>query len=106
MTSLGIWLALRLVSRAIERVRLKAFDRQIGALVGAANGLMLCLAITFFTVTMSEQGRESVRASRAGFYSACLLRRVDTLLPQVLHAAIDPFLHEFERQLVGQKPPP
>ena len=99
VTSLTIWLALRFASRAIERMKLKAFDRQLGALVGAANGLLLCLAITFFTVTLSERGHEAVRSSRSGFYFAQLVQRADAMMPNDIHAVVDPYLREFEQQL-------
>ena len=36
---------------AIDRVKLNEFDRQMGALVGFAKGVLLCIAITFFAVT-------------------------------------------------------
>ena len=56
-TSLVIWMAFRLVSGLIDRVKLKEFDRQIGALVGAAKGVLYCVVITFFAVFLSEQAR-------------------------------------------------
>lgn len=99
VTSLVIWLALGFVSRAIERMRLKAFDRQLGAIVGAANGLLLCLAITFFTVSLSESGKGAVRVSRAGFYSAQLIGCANSLLSKDTRAVVDPYLREFEQQL-------
>jgi membrane protein required for colicin V production len=99
LTSLAIWLALAAVSRAIERVRLKTFDRQLGALVGVANGLLLCLAITFFTVTLSDRGRESVHASLSGIYLARLIELADVFIPKNVHAQVDPYLREFEQQL-------
>ncbi|NIL97244.1 MAG: CvpA family protein, partial [Planctomycetales bacterium] len=34
ITSLGIWLLFRLVAGVIDRVRLKEFDRQVGAMFG------------------------------------------------------------------------
>ena len=57
---MAIWLVFRLVSGLIDRVRLKEFDRQMGALFGAAKGVLLCVAITFFAVTLSTQARTAV----------------------------------------------
>ena len=62
--SLAVWLVFRLVSGFIDRLRLKEFDKQMGGLVGAAKGVLLCLAITFFAVTLHERSRESVLESR------------------------------------------
>ncbi len=38
LTSLAIWLLFRMVSGIIDRVKLKEFDRQMGALFGLAKG--------------------------------------------------------------------
>ena len=51
-TSLAIWIVFRLVSRLIDRMKLKEFDRQIGALLGLAKGMVLCVIITLFAVTL------------------------------------------------------
>src|SRR3972149_1242062 len=53
VTSLAIWLLFRMVSGIIDRVKLREFDRQMGALFGLAKGALLCLVITFFAVTLS-----------------------------------------------------
>ena len=39
--------------RTIDRLKLKEFDRQIGAIFGLAKGVLWCAVITFFTVTLS-----------------------------------------------------
>src|SRR5262249_8486767 len=56
-TSLIIWLAFRLVANFINRVKLREFDHQMGALFGAAKGVLWCVAITFFAVTLSTKAR-------------------------------------------------
>lgn len=98
-TSFVIWLAFRTVSQAIERVRLKEFDRQVGGLFGAAKGVLLCVVITFFAVTLSEKGRELVLASRSGHYIARLLQRADPVMPPEVHAVLDPYLKQLETEL-------
>ena len=40
-TSLAIWVGFRVVKRLINRMKLKEFDRQIGALLGLAKGVVL-----------------------------------------------------------------
>ena len=39
--SLAIWMMYRVVGGAIDRVKLNEFDRQMGALVGFAKGVLL-----------------------------------------------------------------
>jgi membrane protein required for colicin V production len=103
-TSLTIWVVFRQVSRVIERVQLKDFDRQVGALFGAAKGVLLCVAITFFAVSLSADGRQTVLASRSGHYIARLLHQADPLMPKELHALVDSYLRELEEQLNPRGP--
>jgi len=98
-TALVVWLAFRVVSSMIERVRLKEFDRQVGGLFGAAKGVVLCVAITFFAVTLSEKSRELVLESRSGDYIARLIAKADPIMPEELHGVLDPYLGRLEREL-------
>ena len=104
LTSLTIWVVFRQVSQVIERVQLKDFDRQVGALFGAAKGVLLCVAITFFTVSLSGENRDAVLASRSGRYIARLLHQADPLLPKEMHALLDPYLRGLEGQLDPRGP--
>ncbi|HQU44358.1 MAG: hypothetical protein B7Z73_17510 [Planctomycetia bacterium 21-64-5] len=98
-TSLTVWLVFRKVSQAIDRVQLKEFDRQVGGLLGAAKGVLVCVAITFFAVSLSARGREAVLASRSGVCIARLLQQADPVMPKEMHAVLDAYLHQLERQL-------
>jgi len=109
-TSLAIWLLFRIVASFINRVRLREFDRQMGALFGAAKGVLLCVGITFFAVTLSSKGRAAVLNSRSGYYIAQLLARADSVMPKELHDVLDPYLDKLERELdpsaTPSSPPP
>jgi membrane protein required for colicin V production len=104
-TSLLIWVAFRFVSKAIDRVRLQEFDRQIGGLIGLAKGVLLCVAITFFAVTLATQTREAVLRSRSGHYIALLIARADGVMPPEVHEVLDPYLNRLEEELNGQGGP-
>ena len=56
-----IWILFRMLSGLIDRVKLKEFDRQMGALTGLAKGGLLCIAITFFAVSLSGDNVSYVR---------------------------------------------
>src|SRR6187401_319624 len=56
-TGLVVWIGFNLVSEAIERVKLKEFDRQLGAIFGAAKGVLLCVLITLFSVALLGDGQ-------------------------------------------------
>jgi len=98
-TSAGIWLAFRIVAGIIDRVKLREFDRQLGALFGGVKGVLLCMAITFFAVTLSSSAREVVLASKSGHYIGMLLHRVHPLIPEGVHEVLHPHFEEFERKL-------
>lgn len=106
VTSMAIWMLFRVVAGAIDRVKLREFDRQIGALFGAAKGVMLCVAITFFAVTLSVKARDSVLRSRSGYYIARLLNRADRVMPQELHQILDPYLDKLQKGLDPNAPQP
>jgi membrane protein required for colicin V production len=99
VTSLAIWILFRFVKGFIDRVRLREFDRQLGALFGLAKGVLWCVAITFFAVTLSTQARTAVLHSRSGYYIALLLTRADAVMPKELHDVLDPYLDKLEHQL-------
>lgn len=98
-TSFAIWTIFRLVSGMINRVQLQGFDRQLGALFGAAKGVLWCLLITFFAVTMSTESRRAVLESRSGYYIAALIHRGEPLLPPEIHNAIGGYLDQLDRGL-------
>ena len=51
-TALVIWVGFRMISKSIDRMKLREFDRQIGALFGLAKGGLYCILITLFAVTL------------------------------------------------------
>ncbi len=104
-SSLSIWFVFHLVSSLIDRVRLKEFDRQMGALFGLAKGVLACVAITFFAVTLSTQARTAVLRSQSGYYIALLLHRADGVMPRELHEVLDPYLNKLEQELETRPDP-
>ncbi|MEX0611394.1 MAG: CvpA family protein [Pirellulales bacterium] len=99
-TSFIIWTLFRLVSGAIDRVRLESFDRQLGAMFGLAKGVLLCVAITFFAVTLlpPTQG-EAIVASQSGRYIVALLDKSHSVFPPEIHDVVDPYLNRIEQRL-------
>jgi membrane protein required for colicin V production len=99
-TSFIIWTLFRLVSGAIDRVRLESFDRQLGAMFGLAKGVLLCVAITFFAVTLLPPAQgEAIVASQSGRYIVVLLDKSHSVFPPEIHKVVDPYLNKIEEQL-------
>jgi membrane protein required for colicin V production len=107
-TALVIWTLFRVVSGMIDRVKLVSFDRQLGAMVGLVKGVLFCVAITFFAVTLLPQPqKETILASQAGRYIVVLLDKTDAIVPPEIHDVIGPYLHEIEKRLdPNHKPTP
>lgn len=99
LTSFAVWFAFRIVAGAIDRIKLKDFDRQIGAIIGLCKGVLLCIAITFFAVTLSANARASVLKSKSGGYIALLMNKADAVMPRELHDVLDPYMDKLERGL-------
>ncbi len=104
-TSLAIWVLFRLVAGFIDRVKLKEFDRQMGALFGVGKGVLFCLVITFFAVTLAEGSRQAVLNSHSGKFTAKLLQKATPVMPEEVRDALGKYIDEFERKLDPNTPP-
>jgi len=102
-TSLAVWLVFRVISGAINAIHLSAFDHQLGLLLGLAKGVLLCVVITFFAVTLAPGYRDQIVASRSGRIVAEIIVRADQYLPKDVVETVDPFVKQFEDQL--RRPP-
>ena len=101
-TSLVIWVAFNMVKQSIDRLKLKEFDRQIGALFGLLKGALYCTLITLFAVTlMGDSIREKIVASRSGRFIARNLDRSEAVIPPELHEFLRPYLEKFDQRFNG-----
>ena len=106
-SSFFIWMAFRVVAGVIDRVRLREFDRQMGALVGFAKGVLLCVAITFFAVSLLEDRRDQIIASRSGQYIVQLLDKAEAVTPPEIKRVIGPYIERVNERLdPNYQPPP
>ena len=85
-------------------MQLKEFDRQLGTLFGAVKGVLWCVVITFFAVTLSEPARQGVLKSHSGYYIAVLTARAVPLLPQEVRAVLGKYIDELDRRLDPKQP--
>lgn len=99
-TGMIVWVGFNLISEVIERVKLKEFDRQLGALFGAAKGVLLCVLITLFSVALlGDIQRQAICTSKSGYYIAVLLDRADVVIPRELHEVLAPYLERLDRDI-------
>ncbi len=106
-TSMIVWLIFRAVAQLIDRVKLKEFDRQLGALFGLAKGVLLCVAITFFAVSLlADDQKEMVLTSRSGHYIGLLITQAHAVMPDEIHDIVHPYLHRIKDELDGENHSP
>ncbi|HJN66128.1 MAG: CvpA family protein [Pirellulales bacterium] len=95
-----IWILFRLLSGLIDRVKLKEFDRQMGAVAGIVKGGLLCVAITFFALSLvGPPYQKAIMTSRSGYYIGYFIDRIDGIMPQGMHDMLHPYLDELDKQL-------
>ena len=104
-TSLAIWMVFRVVRGGIDKVKLQSFDRQMGAFVGAARGVLWCVGVTFFAVTLLPDSLKSqIIGSKSGYYIAKLLDKADSVVPPEIHQVVGPHLARLEQELNQGQP--
>lgn len=99
-TSFVIWVGFRLLSGMIDRVRLKEFDRHLGAAFGLAKGLIYCLLITMFALSLLGPNQQAtICQSRSGYYIASALDCGVGILPKEIHDVVGPYLAKLDNKL-------
>jgi membrane protein required for colicin V production len=99
-SSLIIWLSFRMVSGSIDKVKLKDFDRQLGAGFGLIKGMALCLLITMFAMTLLGSAQQQrIANSKSGLYITRILASADGVLPAELKQIVGPYIDNVERRL-------
>lgn len=98
-TSLAVWLVFRFVSELIDKIKLHQFDRQLGAILGLAKGVLFALLITFFAVTLAEGTRQVVLKARSGHFASVFIHKAVPLLPDDVRAALGKYIDEFDQKL-------
>lgn len=98
-SSVGVGFVFKLISGLIDKVHLSSFDHQLGLVFGAAKGLLMCIVVTFFAVTLAPDYRPQIVGSRSGRILADLIVRADAMLPPDIHELVEPFIRQFEEKL-------
>jgi membrane protein required for colicin V production len=107
MLFVGVWLVFRLfnavICAALKKMRIKEFDRQLGALVGFLKGLFVCMVITFFAVSFSEVSRSYVLSSKSGHYLALLIDKTGALIPADMSERLTTQIELFRRNVAEER---
>jgi membrane protein required for colicin V production len=99
VTSAVVWVVFQRISSTLEYLKLGDFDRQLGGVCGAIKGVLLCVAITFFVVTVLPENRAEVLNTHSGRAIGRFLAQADAIMPVELKAELEPYLKPLEEQL-------
>ncbi len=100
-SSFIIWVVFRLLSNAIDSMRLRDFDRHMGALMGLGKGILYCLLITMFAVTLlGPRQQQAIIDSRSGSYISQILSATNGIVwPKEVEQIVRPYLDRVEQKL-------
>ncbi|MDR1924190.1 MAG: CvpA family protein [Planctomycetaceae bacterium] len=91
-----------MIRSLIEKFRLAKYDRLLGAILGFAKGLLICMVITFFAVMICEKSRSIVFESKVGNTIANLIVQVKLFLPDESCKMLRTQIDLFDEQLDGK----
>lgn len=91
--SLLVYVVASLFKGLLAKIRLEEYDRHIGSLLGGVKGLLVCMALTFFLVTLSESARDTVLRSQSGYLAAVVMDAVHPVMPPKFHELLEPYIH-------------
>jgi membrane protein required for colicin V production len=105
-SSLVIWMLFRLLSTSIDKIKLKEFDRQLGAGFGLIKGAVLCCVITMFAMTLlGPSQQQAIANSKSGYYIGRALSHAGGILPDEAKQVIGPYIERVNRQLEEGRDP-
>lgn len=100
ISSFFVWMIFRVVRKMIDSVKMEGFDHQMGAIIGFVRGVIWCVGLTFFAVTLlPEAQKQLIISSRSGYYIAKLLDETDSLFPPEVHQVVGPYLDRLNNEL-------
>ena len=86
----------------LEKAHFQEFDKHLGAIFGVLKGALLTLVFTFFIVAISEKARAYVLTTYTGHFSAIIMDRLNPVMPQELHAILEPYIHSLDEAAKGK----
>lgn len=79
----------RVLKGWLEKAKFADFDKHLGGIFGLIKGVVICLVVIFFGVTLSESMRETVLASHSGHAAAVIMQRLGPVMPKELAGVIE-----------------
>ncbi len=95
-TALGVWIVFGFVRKTIEKMAIKSWDRQAGAAVGAVKGLLICIVITMFSVTLlGDETKRAIVNSSSGRVLTSIINRLAFAVPENMRETIGSYVKKY-----------
>ena len=99
-TSGGVFTVAWMLRSFLRKIRLQAYDRHLGMLLGGATGAALGMIATLFITSLSPQSRPAVFQSQSGKLAARGLWTIEKRLPPEASDMLAPFIDQMEREAI------
>lgn len=106
VVSLGVYVAALFYRKTIERWELHHWDRHMGAVLGALKGLLFCMMLTFFAITLFSGLREPILRTTGGKLMGRTMMVLEPVFPEATHDIIHPYVHHLDPPAPAPAPPP
>lgn len=94
--SLSVYLLARSFKDYILKFQLHEYDRHLGSILGGVKGLLVCLFLTFFLVSVSPASRESILQSHTGAVATVVMNQLHPVMPAGIHELLHPYIHTLD----------
>lgn len=96
----AIWIVFGFVRSTIDRLHLRTFDRQVGGALGLVKGVLLCIIITLFSVSLlGDNVRQAVCTSTSGNYVSRILAELRGVVPTEIRTYVGPYVDRFNQEM-------
>jgi membrane protein required for colicin V production len=72
-----------MLSTWMEKAKIKDFDRHLGGVLGVAKGVIVCMSVMYFAITMSPSMSQIVSRTYSGYAAAVILHNSQYLISLV-----------------------
>lgn len=72
----------------LEKAKFEDFDKHLGGILGFVKGIIICIVLTFFAVTLSDSMRDTILKSHSGHAAAVIMQTLKPVMPKELPTVI------------------
>ncbi len=90
----------RVLKGWIDKAQFTEYDRHLGSMFGLIKGAIFVLVMTFFSFTLTHhapEARAAIFNSQTGKIAAVIMDRLHPVMPNELHAVLEPYIHTLDR---------